>query len=68
MLWIELPKCVDSLKLYETALNAGITIAPGMIFSSQQRYRNFIRLNAAVWNDKIKDAVATLGRLAKEIC
>ncbi len=67
VLWVELPKCLDSLKLYEIALNAGITIAPGMIFSSQQRYRNFIRLNAAMWNDKIKEAIATLGRLVKGV-
>ncbi len=67
VLWIELPNAIDALKFYETALNAGITIAPGMIFSSQQKYHNFIRLNAAIWNDKIKEASATLGRIAKGI-
>lgn len=65
MLWVEMPEYVDSRKLYEQALKAGITIAPGPIFSVRQGYRNHIRLNAAYWSDKIEKAVATLGGLAE---
>jgi len=64
VLWVEFPECVDSLKLYESALNAGITIAPGPIFSAKQKYRNCIRLNAGFWSDTIESALAALGRLA----
>lgn len=64
VLWVELPEAVDSLKLYEAALNAGITIAPGPIFSAGQRYRNCIRLNAGFWSETIERALATLGSLA----
>ncbi len=64
MLWVEFPEYVDSLKLYERALEAGITIAPGPIFSAKQKYRNCIRLNAGYWSDAIERAVATLGQLA----
>jgi DNA-binding transcriptional MocR family regulator len=64
VLWIELPKKVDSLALYDRARRAKISIAPGPIFSSQRRYRNFIRLNAAEWSDRVRDAVAVLGKLA----
>lgn len=65
VLWVEMPEYVDSRKLYELALKAGITIAPGPIFSIRQGYRNYIRLNAAFWTDKIEKAIATLGGLAE---
>ncbi|MEW6408769.1 MAG: PLP-dependent aminotransferase family protein [Nitrospirota bacterium] len=64
VLWVELPKHIDSLELYEKALKKGISFAPGPIFSSRQKYRNFLRLNAASWNEDIKAAVKTLGSLA----
>jgi len=64
VLWVELPNSIDSLKLYEEALNAGITIAPGPIFSAKGKYRNCVRLNAGFWSEKIERAVWTLGELA----
>lgn len=67
VLWVELPKEVDALELYERAIKAGIAIAPGPIFSAQPKYRHFIRLNAANWSETVKNAVATLGRLAKDM-
>ena len=45
VLWLELPKKVDSEILFELAIEAGISIAPGLIFSPCNRYRNFIRLS-----------------------
>ena len=65
VLWVELPETVDARKLYELALKAGITIAPGPIFSVRQGYPNHVRLNAAFWSDKIEKAIATLGGLAE---
>ena len=34
VLWIELPPGIDSMALYQQALAAGITIAPGRLFST----------------------------------
>lgn len=65
VLWVEMPERVDSIKLYELALQAGITIAPGKIFSATGKYSNYIRLNAAYWSRQIADAVAVIGGLAK---
>ena len=65
VLWVELPAGIDSLLLYEQALKAGITIAPGPIFSVRQDYRNCVRLSAAYWSDQIEKAIATLGNLAE---
>jgi DNA-binding transcriptional MocR family regulator len=65
VLWVEMPESVDSIKLYELALRAGITIAPGRIFSAAGKYSNCLRLNAAFWSRRIADAVAEIGGLAK---
>ncbi len=61
VLWIQLPEAVNSLDLYRQAVRAGITIAPGHIFSTTPRYHNFIRLNAAYMSD---DNASALRRLA----
>jgi DNA-binding transcriptional MocR family regulator len=65
VLWVQLPEQVDSLELYRQALKAGVTLAPGYIFSAKQQYRNFIRLNAAVWTREVERAIARLGELAR---
>ncbi len=66
VLWVELPPHIDSLSLYEKALGSGISFAPGPIFSSRRKFRNFLRLNASGWNETIKEAVKTLGTLAQK--
>jgi DNA-binding transcriptional MocR family regulator len=64
-LWVELPSGTDSLAVYQRALKAGISIAPGPIFSAKHEYRNFIRLNCGnPWSEKIASAVQTLGKIA----
>jgi len=67
-LWVEMPEWVDSLKLYAEAVKEGITIAPGPIFSASDKFKNCIRLNAALWSEKIEHAIETLGRLAGRSC
>nr|MBA3684500.1 hypothetical protein [Planctomycetota bacterium] len=67
VLWVEMPEEVDALKLYESALAAGISIAPGPLFSAKQRYRHFVRLNAAWWSAQLADAVDELGRIAHRL-
>jgi DNA-binding transcriptional MocR family regulator len=67
VLWVEMPPSIDSVRLYERALAAGITFAPGPLFSSKPKYRHCLRLNAACWSDRIEDAVARLGALAAEL-
>ena len=62
MLWLELADDVDSEQLFDDAIAAGISIAPGLIFSPCNRYRNFIRLSFGhAWTDAIEEGVKTLG-------
>jgi DNA-binding transcriptional MocR family regulator len=64
VLWVELPGDINAVELAQQALRAGISIAPGPIFSATQKYRNFIRLNCACeWDERVDRALATLGRL-----
>jgi len=43
---------------------AGISTAPGPIFSAKQKFPNFIRLNCGnPWSEMIENAVRELGRI-----
>ena len=65
--WLELPKAIDSVALYRRALEGGISIAPGPLFSAREKYRNFVRLNFAQgWDERTVGALTTLGRLATD--
>ncbi|MCP3017756.1 PLP-dependent aminotransferase family protein [Cupriavidus basilensis] len=64
VLWIELPPKVDAMQLYQLALDRGITIGPGYMFSNSGSYRNFIRLNySSPWSSRIEEAVIEVGKL-----
>ncbi|MBS1978159.1 MAG: PLP-dependent aminotransferase family protein [Bacteroidetes bacterium] len=65
VLWLELDKKVDAYKLHKRALKHGIGIAPGQIFSSQGRYENCFRISFGLpFNDRVEQAIKTLGELA----
>lgn len=68
VLWVQLPEQVDSLVLYRQALEAGIAITPGYLFSATDRYRNCIRLNGANWSDQNESAIHQLGQLIQNQC
>ena len=66
--WIELPRGVDCLDLNRLALEQGIGIAPGPIFSPRREFRNCVRLNCGhPWSAELDRAVQTLGRLVKTL-
>jgi len=57
-----LAKGIDSEILFDNAIKAGISIAPGLIFAPCRRYRNFIRLSFGhPWTPQIEQAIAWLG-------
>lgn len=63
-LWVELPGHVQALDLFEDALQAGISIAPGPIFSARQKFSSFIRLNCGFhWAQKTGAGFEVLGKL-----
>jgi DNA-binding transcriptional MocR family regulator len=67
-LWLELPKQVDSLKVFQAALAQGISIAPGPIFSPTRRFKHCIRLNyGSPWSDVSEKAMETLGMIVRSL-
>lgn len=61
-LWVQLPEGADTLALHRKALDHGISIAPGALFSADQRFRSALRLNGGHPHDqRIDDAVRWLG-------
>lgn len=66
-LWLELPKSVDTLKLYSPARESGLILTPGRLFTAQERYFNFLRMSFVhPWTAERQSAVAQLGELIKE--
>lgn len=66
MLWVEMPEGTDSVVLFHRALDHGIGITPGSIFSLSDKYRNYIRLSSAFWDDRCERGIETLGLLARD--
>ena len=67
VLWLELPSDFEVMELYEEALQAKISIAPGVIFSPSGSYSNCLRLNCGLpWSERVEQAMETLGMLIKK--
>lgn len=63
-LWVELPQGASSSALFDRALQEGIRIAPGAMFSNTGRYDGFVRFGcASPFTDDIDEAYRVLGRL-----
>lgn len=69
ILWVSLPVRVNTQDLHVRALERGISIAPGPIFSNTEQFNHCIRLNCGLpWNNETERALRTLGQLASELC
>lgn len=67
MLWVEMPTGVDAIRLFQRAVEQGISIAPGPLFSLSGKYHNFIRLSSALWDETVEAGIRKLGELAHDL-
>lgn len=68
VLWVELPRPVNCIEVFNLALEKGIGITPGILFSATRRYRNFIRINCGFpWSDENQRAIADLGEIVADL-
>jgi DNA-binding transcriptional MocR family regulator len=68
LLWCELPARVAAVKLAAQARQAGISVAPGPMFSPVGEFENFIRINCGYpWSAQIERAVGVLGHLVSRM-
>ncbi|WP_317932226.1 PLP-dependent aminotransferase family protein [Halioxenophilus sp. WMMB6] len=63
ILWVKLPEHFDTAQLFQQALIKNIFIAPGKLFSSDRRFRSFLRINCAQpWVTVLQPALTTLSQ------
>ena len=68
VLWLELPGDVEAERLFDEAIDAGISIAPGHIFSPCSCYTNFLRLSYGhPWTEDTENAMRWLGDRVTEL-
>lgn len=65
VLWLELPQQVDAVELFYQARAKNVGIAPGAIFSTQDKFANYVRITyGSPWSKEQETAVRILGELA----
>ncbi len=66
VLWVQLPGRLDGTTLYRRALEKGVGILPGEIFSLDRRHRRFVRIGCGhPWSPRIERGMTELARLMK---
>lgn len=64
VLWVELAEDIDGFELAQRALDQGISVAPGALFSASGKYRHYLRLSCATtWDARLERALVTLAKL-----
>lgn len=62
-LWIELPNQSSSETVFDAALQEGILIAPGSMFSNSNRFEHFCRINCGLpYSNELDHALYRLGQ------
>jgi DNA-binding transcriptional MocR family regulator len=66
-LWLQLPDAVNAMALHGLAIEHGISIAPGPIFSATHSFENCVRLNFGhPWDKKMEDAIRILSEILED--
>ena len=67
VIWVELPKPLNTLKLFEEGILRQLSFAPGRIFTLQNQYNNCLRLNYGLpWNEELEQRLINLGHFFVE--
>ena len=63
-IWVELPGALSSLAVFHAALQQGIRISPGVMFSNAGRVDHCLRLNAGLpYTREVDRALHTLAQV-----
>jgi DNA-binding transcriptional MocR family regulator len=63
-LWLTFREPIDAMALHRLAIEHGISVAPGPMFSATHAFENCIRLNYGhPWSARIETAIRTLAEL-----
>lgn len=68
LVWVELPKKIDTIALFNRAIAEKIYIAPGKLFTNSGRFDNYLRLSCGYpWSVEIERGIIRLGQLCEEM-
>lgn len=68
VLWVEMPPAVDCVVLHDLALQVGISVTPGVIFSPRGDYRHHIRISCGqLAVEDAEPAIHRLGGIARQL-
>jgi DNA-binding transcriptional MocR family regulator len=68
LLWIELPRHVDSREVFALARLEHIGVAPGAAFSIGRRFDHYIRLQyGQPWSPQMEAAIRRLGQIVSRL-
>ena len=68
VLWVQLPGIVSGTEVFRRAREENINVAPGLMFSTTDKYDNCLRLNGAnPWSERVEQAIARLGAIATDV-
>lgn len=68
LIWIELPRHVDSREVFALARLEHIGVAPGAAFSTSRRFDHFIRLQyGEPWSPRMEAAMRRLGQIVARL-
>ena len=67
-LWVELPNKLSSSAVFDAALNHGILVAPGLLFSNSPRFDHCLRLNCGwPYSEEIDRGLKKLGEIVDSL-
>ncbi|WP_166264573.1 PLP-dependent aminotransferase family protein [Marinobacter caseinilyticus] len=68
VLWVQLPNQASGTEVFRLAHKEGIHVSPGKMFSTTNKYEDYLRINCAnPWSDRIEQAVKRVGVLAAQV-
>lgn len=63
-LWLELPGRLSSQTVFDRAIERGILVAPGLMFSNSNRFEHFIRINCGLpYTPEVDQSLRELGEI-----
>lgn len=64
LMWVELPPGVDGLTVYRQALSRNISLIPGVVCSSSNRYDHHIQISFGLpYTKEVEEGIETLGAI-----
>ena len=66
--WVEMPHQLSSKAVFDAALEHGILVSPGLLYSNSNRFNHFLRLNCGMhFTQELDDALRTLGNIIRQL-